>query len=392
MNRNGNRLLFPEMVNFDIQLGALNEIRLLKVNTNFNGAIVRSFLFHSPCHMKGKIVRFLKYALSLGVLLLLFKTCVPGTFPVPAFHIREGTRFWNLPTGSRIGYTLVPARGNKKPYPVIYLHGGPGGPIFDANINRLSPLSEDGYEVYLYDQIGGGQSDRLADINEYTVARHLNDLEEIIRQIGAPKVMLIGQSWGAMLAAAFVANHPDQVDKIVFTSPGPVLPVRRELKDLPPPDSLHLKAPQVTNADGRSKTITFRMKVVEFWAKAFGKKFASDREVDAFATFMNQEMRKSTVCDPANAGTTESGAGFYVQLMTVESFSTLNDTRDELRKLALPVLVMKGQCDNQPWGYTHEYFDLFQNHRFALIPNAGHSIGTEQPALYINTIRDFLNH
>jgi proline iminopeptidase len=54
------------------------------------------------------------------------------------------------------------------------------------------------------------------------------------------------------------------------------------------------------------------------------------------------------------------------------------------------VLVMKGQCDNQKWGYTKEYLDLFPRGDLKIIPGAGHAIEVEQPGLYIRSIVDFL--
>ncbi|HVU54482.1 MAG TPA: hypothetical protein VHD83_05475 [Puia sp.] len=44
------------------------------------------------------------------------------------------------------------------------------------------------------------------------------------------------------------------------------------------------------------------------------------------------------------------------------------------------------------WGYTHEYLDLFPDHRLVIIPSAGHGIYAEQPELYIRTIKDFLGN
>src|ERR671910_10670 len=37
-----------------------------------------------------------------------------------------GQRFWELPTGSRIAYVRLPARGRARATPVVFLHGGPG--------------------------------------------------------------------------------------------------------------------------------------------------------------------------------------------------------------------------------------------------------------------------
>ncbi len=322
---------------------------------------------------------------------LLLLVLIPHKYKVPALSERDGTCYWELPTGSRIAYMLLPAKGIKKPFPVLFLQGGPGGPVYDRNIAQLSPLSEEGFDVYLYDQVGCGFSERLVNISEYSVVRHKNDLAEIIKLIGSQKVILIGQSWGAMLAAEFVADYPEKVEKIIFTSPGPVLPADYSLSGIVAPDSLRLHEPSFTNRQGRKKVYTLRTHLVEFCAKTFGWKLVSDKEMDYFATILNFEMGKSTVCDTSHAGPVQNGAGYYCMVKTAQSFSQVTDTRDKLLKCGVPVLIMKGQYDNIKWGYTSEYLKLFTDHRFVIIPNAGHAIGIEQPGIYIKTISDFLN-
>ena len=144
--------------------------------------------------MKKNFLRVIKYALLPAAAIFLISAFFPRKYDVPDLLQRPGTHYWVLSTGSKIAYTLISGKGVKKQYPVIYLHGGPGGYISDRNIETLAPLSEDGYDVYLYDQTGSGQSDRLADIEEYTADRHKKDLEEIVKKSGAEKVILIGQS------------------------------------------------------------------------------------------------------------------------------------------------------------------------------------------------------
>ncbi|WP_373281536.1 alpha/beta fold hydrolase [Microtetraspora fusca] len=115
-------------------------------------------------------------------------------------------RYWNLPTGSRIAYSHVPASGAARPTPVVFLHGGPG----TAN-DGVSPagkaLAADGFDVYAYDQLGAGRSSRLSDVTGYTVARQVADLDAIRREIGTEKIILVGQSWGGALAAHYMAAH-----------------------------------------------------------------------------------------------------------------------------------------------------------------------------------------
>ncbi len=326
--------------------------------------------------------------ISTFALALLF--FYPREYQVPKIKERPGTKFWNLSTGSKIAYTFIPAKGAEKPFPVIFLQGGPGGFITERNIIDLEKLTEDGYNVYLYDQIGSGHSERLENIKEYTAARHTADLEAIVNKIGAEKVILIGQSWGAILASLFVANHPTKVEKLIYTGPGPLMPYNYKVAKLPAPDSLNLKKPLFTNQQAVKKVSNFRNAAVTFWAKRFLSKLATDEEADAYQTLLNKELQKSTVMDTSVLPQMEAGGGYYAQLMTVLSFRFTQNPRPNIIGSPIPLLILKGQYDNQPWGFTKEYLDLFPNHKLVIIEGAGHSISLEKPQQYINEIREFL--
>ncbi len=341
--------------------------------------------------MKKNIPRVIKYFLLLFLVIFLYKIFWPRNYIVPELQLRGSTKYWNLSTGSKIGYTFIAGMGTKKNYPMIYLHGGPGGFVSDRDIRVLSALAEDGYDIYLYDQIGSGQSARLENINDYTVGRHLKDLNEIVSKVSTEKVILIAQSWGAILATLYTADHSEKVEKIILSSPGPIYPVQQELKKVTPPDSLHLRTPFYSNNQGNEKANNWRMKTITFCATKFYKKLASDKEVDNYASYLNFEVNKSTVCDTANLLKAVAGSGFYAAVMTFKSLDLVQDPRPKLKNSNIPVLVLKGQCDNQKWGFTNEYVELFRNHQFAFIPGAGHFISVEQPESYIKAIKGFLS-
>lgn len=340
--------------------------------------------------MKTRILKISGIAGLAGLIVFLLFVFTPREYDVPGPADHPGVRFWELSTGSKIAYSFIPALENTKPYPVIYLHGGPGGCITRQIRDELQPLSAIGYDIYLYDQIGSGRSERLESIGEYTAIRHKNDLAEIIDSIGAEHVILIGHSWGAMLATLYLADYPARVAKAVFTGPGPVLPVQRHRAELKAPDSLNLLAPRFTNGEGNKKAYHIRAKSTLWWAYAFGNKLTPDAEADGFFTFLNRELGKSTVCDPAHAVQKEGGGGYYAHIMTVKSFSDVEDAREKLKSLQVPLLIMRGQCDNQPWGFTSEYLELFPDHHLVVIENAGHGIALEQPALYLQHLTAFL--
>lgn len=335
----------------------------------------------------------IRYTVMFFLIMNVFAITVifyPRTYNVPDLKAREGTKYWKLSTGSTIAYTLIPSKGIKKPYPVLYLHGGPGGPVYDRNIELLALLAGDGYDVYLYDQVGGGLSQRLSNIKEYTAERHKQDLEEIVNRIGQGKVILIGQSWGAMLAVLFAADNPDKVEKMILSGPGPVPPVNKNLRSIRPPDSLNLKEPAFNNKEASEQVQNIRSRAMQFFARRFGIRIASDNEADDFQYLITCATDKTTVCDTSLEIFSGPGAGFYVQVMTMKSMNRVEDPRPKLKNTCIPVLIMKGQCDNQPWGYTQEYCEIFPDHKLIVIQGAGHSIGLEKPKIYIQAIRDFL--
>jgi proline iminopeptidase len=338
------------------------------------------------------IFRGMRIAALLGIFWLTIAVFRPRSYGSLPVQPRAGTRYWNLATGSRIAYTLIPGKGSKKPSPIIYLQGGPGGAIGLGEIQLMTSIAEDGYDIYLYDQIGSGRSDRLANIREYTADRHKRDLEAIVQQIGTSKVILIGQSWGAILAVLYAADNPGSVAGMIVTGPGPIIPVHPELAGVAAPDSLHLHDPYYSNRQGNELAGNIRTRTMALMATEFGIKLASDKEADDFAGYAGNLVNRSTIADTSRIrlGRAGAGAGFYDGIMTVHSFPVTADPRPKLKNSSIPVLVMKGQYDNQKWGFTHEYLNLFPNSRLVVFPNAGHCISCEQQMQYLSTIRGYL--
>ena len=346
--------------------------------------------------MKKPIVLTVTITLIVALLGWVWGILIPKHYVLPPLEKRSTTQYMTLSTGSKIGYTLISAQGDKKKHPIIYLHGGPGGRINNTTIEALSELSNDGYDVFLYDQVGGGYSNRLDDINEYTVDRHLKDLQAIIQQLGTDKAILIGQSWGCILATYFVSQYPENVEKIILTNPGPLYPYPNDLKNIPAPDSLSLQSPVFTNAQGNAATNNRRQTAIRFFATRFGIKLAADAEADEFSTYAGFEVNKSCVFDTskivkiAAVKSIPNLNGYYAGLMTFQNLQECQDPRPNLKGVEIPLLVIKAQYDNQKWGYTQEYLTLFKNSRLTVIPNAGHFIEIEQASELQRAIRAFL--
>lgn len=103
---------------------------------------------------------------------------------------------------------------------IVVLHGGPGGD-YRALLN-CSKFASDGFFVVFYDQRGSGLS-RRHDKGIYTTQLFIDDLDAVIahyRRDPGQAVILMGHSWGAMLATAYVNQYPGNVQGVVLIEPG----------------------------------------------------------------------------------------------------------------------------------------------------------------------------
>jgi proline iminopeptidase len=110
--------------------------------------------------------------------------------------------------------------GNSTNPLLLMLHGGPGGDY--RSILNAQALAKDGFYVVFYDQRGCGLSKRYPR-KSIGLAEMLGDLKGVInfyRTSPTQKVILLGHSWGAMLATAYVNTYPSEIDGVIMIEPG----------------------------------------------------------------------------------------------------------------------------------------------------------------------------
>jgi proline iminopeptidase len=108
------------------------------------------------------------------------------------------------------GYAVVPGGkiywrkfGSGGKTPLLTLHGGPG-----SSHNYLLPLQAlaDERPVIFYDQLGCGRADAPEDDGVYTIQRSVDEVDAVRAALGLDRVVLLGHSWGAMLAVEYLCQ------------------------------------------------------------------------------------------------------------------------------------------------------------------------------------------
>ncbi len=121
-----------------------------------------------------------------------------------------------------INGTLLHAEtyGNPIDPMVVFLHGGPGSDY--RNALQVKQLETNGFYVVFYDQRGSGLSKRHPR-NSYGKSVMLDDLNGVIQFYKTSpdqKVFLFGHSWGAILAADYINEYPNQINGAILAEPG----------------------------------------------------------------------------------------------------------------------------------------------------------------------------
>lgn len=320
--------------------------------------------------------------LALTAIALLFK---PLELTAHTAQPRLDTQYWQLSTGSRLAYTRFAAAGGHRAEPIVFLHGGPGAPLRDGDHRFFERFAREGYDVYLYEQAGTGRSDPLRDLRDYTVQRNVDDLESIRRIIGAERLILIGQSWGAVLAAHYAADHPQRVAKLLLPSPGPMRAS----------EQLEIDASR-TAAARADMAPPLRVMAAGYFAEVnpgLAANFASPQEMnDYMASVAPRLMRQSYCAGDAASVPRVDGAGFnfYANRLTQQDLESHSDPRPALRRGSTPTLVMKGECDYVPWLVARDYVSSFPNSRMVFLERTGHLLWGGQPDLTFQVMRAFL--
>jgi len=110
---------------------------------------------------------------------------------------------------------------------IICIHGGPGGDY--RYMLNCKTLATKGYRVVFYDQRGAGLSQRFpkswyksqgSDAINKIFYDELKGMIAHYKTSVSQKVILLGQSWGAMLATGYTGKYPNQVNGLIVAEPG----------------------------------------------------------------------------------------------------------------------------------------------------------------------------
>jgi pimeloyl-ACP methyl ester carboxylesterase len=100
--------------------------------------------------------------------------------------------------------------------PVVLLHGN-GAMIQDYEISGILDLAAERHRVVAFDRPGFGYSDRPRR-RIWTPTAQADLLHKALRRLGVERPVLVGHSWGTLVALAMALEHPADVRGLVLLS------------------------------------------------------------------------------------------------------------------------------------------------------------------------------
>ena len=317
---------------------------------------------------------------ALAVLVALILALFVGTrgdYPVAALVTEDTT----LPSQEIAGLRLHMRTLDGPPDAptVIVLHGGAGGDF--RSLLGLSALA-DTHRVVFYDQRGAGLSERVS-AEHLTLDGYLEELGAVIGLTSQDRpVVLIGHSWGAMLASAYLGAHPDRVDRAVLIEPG-YLDAEGKL-------AWEDRAAQYMSG------ARYLGQAILNGVRAAHVTGPDDQASDDFligqmvGVFTNHPQNPYHCGDGYTAPTWRFGS--------LASAIWLDAPNAEVDRIAQgvgyqgPVLFLAGGCNDWTGApLQSRHAARFSDARLEVIPDAGHDVLWDNPDLAIERIRAFLS-
>ena len=282
-----------------------------------------------------------------------------------------------------LGETWCRVIGEGDRTPIVLLHGGPG--YNSEYLRRFENFAKTGRTVIRYDQIGSGRS--VVDDEHYrpgvfTVELFRRELSRLREELGLDMVILIGQSWGVMLALEHAIQGAPGIRGLVLMS-GPASMEEWPAETLRLRDELPAEVRETLareEAAGRVGSPAFK-EAYAVWERTHVLRMDEPPpwEAEGLEIF-ERDMRVYDL--------TTGGAEFPTEGTTFELADW--DIRPMLGNVSAPTLLLSGRYDEATPAVMSTLLRGIAGSEWHILEESSHSCHTEEEALTMLLVADFL--
>ena len=256
--------------------------------------------------------------------------------------------------------------------PLVLLHGGGN----EAHLwDDFAPCIAPHYRVLAVDQRGHGDSDWDPQ-GRYDSDSMADDLEKVLEAFGIDRFVLIGFSMGGRAGMIFAGRHPSRLAGLVLVDIAPELDARGRIRI--GSEMTEQRAPVFQSIEEYARLLSRNYPAGSPEAIQRMAKYGLRKRADGRFELKSDPLLRSDRGDPEVARAQEAA---LAQRMW-----------DALAKLPCPTLVVRGAASDilSPEIADRMVDEVLQNGRLAVVPQAAHSVATDNPKGFEEAVSAFV--
>ncbi len=263
---------------------------------------------------------------------------------------------------------------------VLLLHGGPGGSheFFES---FESFLPQEGIEFIYYDQLGSYNSDKPTDTTLWNTARFIEEVEQVRQalKLDSSNFYLLGHSWGGILAMEYALKYQQNMKGLIVSNMMSSCPaygaynkdvLQKQMNPKEVDSILTFEKTKTTN-DPRYMDLLLR----SYYSKHICRIFPFPEPIERAFTHLNNVVY-TQMQGPSEFGISGSLA--------------LWDITDDLPKIKIPTLVIRGMFDTMDPAFMEMMSKKFANGSLVTCPNGSHCSMWDDQENYFKGLIGFL--
>lgn len=255
--------------------------------------------------------------------------------------------------------------------PVLIINGGPG--MNSDGFASLAKLLSSNNTIIIYDQRGTGNSEiKSMNSQGITIDQMVEDIEVLRKELGYEKWIVLGHSFGGMLAYAYAAKYPERVKAMIQSHSGGMslrnvgdFSIMNRLTEAENDSLVHYSAMMQTTPGNPQ----LQRKRAYFMAKAYLVGTAYENVIAERLMQVDHELNS-------------------------EIWSNMRDNNfdkaSEMKKFQKQVLLIHGLQDVVPVEVSENAHKILPNSRLVKIEDCGHYGWLDRPEIYLKEVKDFL--
>ncbi len=271
--------------------------------------------------------------------------------------------------------------------PLMLVHGGPGA-SHDYFLPYMAPLARHNRLIFI-DERGSGKSQKLDDPAGYTVEAMVEDVEAVRKELNLGKMVLLGHSYGGVLAQAYALKYQQNLSKLIlcstFYSTTKMNEVfQKQLAAMPAELREKIQKLEKDGLFGKGKDYEKGRYPTDYMTAAWG---------EGYFQYLYQR-RPDPNYDPIANGVMSWDLyremwGSHGEFVIDGNLKSV-EYGDKITTIKVPTMITAGDHDECDPSLARYMADKIVGSKLFIVPQSGHMTFVDQPDFFIKTLTDFL--